>query len=189
MCRRPDGYAVTHFDKVTLGNSTSTRTDGHVTPLKPALIEGVAQKLPVLVRVQAPDAPPSKKTERKPHHLSLVIDRSGSMSGEPLHEAVRCARHMIDRMAATDTASLFAFDDCVNVLADAQPVGDGKALRLALERRVWGGGRRGPWDFATVNRRARIDAARFFVIPLPEGRGVSHWQHDRSWHIAKDRQR
>jgi len=52
-----------------------------ITPLKPALILGMAQKLPVLVRVQTPDAEPSQKTARKPYHLSLVIDRSGSMSG------------------------------------------------------------------------------------------------------------
>lgn len=32
-----------------------------VTPLKPALILGMAQKLPVLLRVQTPDAPPSEK--------------------------------------------------------------------------------------------------------------------------------
>ena len=51
-----------------------------IIPLKPALIHGVAQKLPVLVRVQAPDpAPataPSTTKQRKPYHLSLVIDRS-----------------------------------------------------------------------------------------------------------------
>ena len=69
-----------------------------ITPLKPALIMGMAQKLPVLVRMQAPDPDPASKKERKPYHLSLVIDRSGSMSGEPLLEAVRCAKHIVDRL-------------------------------------------------------------------------------------------
>ena len=32
-----------------------------ITPLKPALIMGMAQKLPVLVRVQAPDPDPALK--------------------------------------------------------------------------------------------------------------------------------
>lgn len=103
-----------------------------IQPLKPALIAGMAQKLQVLVRVQAPDAAPAEKKVRKPYHLALVIDRSGSMSGAPLVEAVRCARHMIDRLAPTDTASLVVFDDRVRTLAPAQPVGDRRALYNAL---------------------------------------------------------
>ena len=63
--------------------------------LKPALIAGVAQKLPVLIRVQAPDPVATEKKARKPYHLALVIDRSGSMSGPPLAEAVRCAKHIL----------------------------------------------------------------------------------------------
>ena len=103
-----------------------------ITPLKPALILGMAQKLPVLVRVQAPDAPPSDMPVRKPYHLALVIDRSGSMSGEPIREAVRCARHMVDRLAPSDHASLIVFDDRVKTLVSAGPVGDRQALHMAL---------------------------------------------------------
>ena len=110
-----------------------------IIPLKPALIHGVAQKLPVLVRVQAPDPDPTTTKQRKPYHLSLVIDRSGSMSGEPLLEAVRCARHIIDRLAATDVASLVVFDDRVNTLVPAKPVGERKALHSALARIHSGG--------------------------------------------------
>jgi Ca-activated chloride channel family protein len=110
-----------------------------ITPLKPALILGMAQKLPVLVRVQAPDASPSEMPVRKPYHLALVIDRSGSMSGEPIREAVRCARHMVDRLAPSDQASLIVFDDRVKTLVGAQPVGDRKILHMALGRIREGG--------------------------------------------------
>jgi Ca-activated chloride channel family protein len=110
-----------------------------ITPLKPALILGMAQKLPVLVRVQTPDAPPSEKQVRKPYHLSLVIDHSGSMSGEPLQEAVRCARHIVDRLDPFDQASLVIFDDRVKTLVGTQAVGDRKALHMALARIHEGG--------------------------------------------------
>lgn len=103
-----------------------------ITPLKPALMKDMAQKLPVLVRVQAPDSNPGEKKLRKPYHLSLVIDRSGSMSGEPLREAVRCVRHMVDRLEPTDVAALIVFDDRVNTLSPARPVGDRTALYVAL---------------------------------------------------------
>jgi len=103
-----------------------------VTPQKPALIEGVAQKLAVLIRVQAPDAPTEIVAVRKPYHLALVIDRSGSMSGEPLAEAVRCAAHIVDRLQPTDVAVLVTFDDKVRVAVPAAPVGDRRALHTAL---------------------------------------------------------
>lgn len=110
-----------------------------INPLKPALIMGMAQKLQVLVRVQAPDPDPALKKERKPYHLSLVIDRSGSMSGWPLLEAVRCAKHIVDRLESTDVASLIVFDDRVKTLAPAKPVGDRKALYAALAHVQSGG--------------------------------------------------
>lgn len=87
-----------------------------IQPLKPALIAGVAQNLPVLIRTQAPDPEETEKKSRNPYHLALVIYRSGSMSGPPLLEAVRCARHMADRQESTDTASLVVFDDRVRTL-------------------------------------------------------------------------
>ena len=103
-----------------------------ITPLKPGLIHGVAQKIPVLVRVQAPDPDPAQVKQRKPYNLSLVIDRSGSMSGAPLMEAVRCARHIVDRLEPSDVASLVMFDDHVRILAPAKPVADRKTLHVAL---------------------------------------------------------
>jgi hypothetical protein len=110
-----------------------------IQPLKPAVIAGVAQKLPVLIRVQAPAAAPTESKARKPYHLALVIDRSGSMSGAPLIEAIRCTRHIIEQLEPTDMASLVIFDDRVQTLVAAQPVGDRQALHLALSR-VHGGG-------------------------------------------------
>jgi Ca-activated chloride channel family protein len=110
-----------------------------LSPLKPALIADHAHTLPVLVRVQAPDADPASTPVRRPYHLSLVIDRSGSMSGPPLQEAVRCARHIVDRLLPTDVASLVTFDHRTSMLVPARPVGDRRAMHQALSGIYVGG--------------------------------------------------
>lgn len=143
-----------------------------ITPFKPALIMGMAQKLPVLVRVQAPDPEPSFKKARKPYHLSLVIDRSGSMSGEPLLEAVRCAKHIIDRLESTDVVSLIMFDDRVNTLSPAKPVGDRKALYTALSHVRSGGSTNlhGGWQAGSATILEDVkQAAIARVILLSDG--------------------
>ncbi|MCU0897359.1 MAG: VWA domain-containing protein [Burkholderiales bacterium] len=109
-----------------------------VTPRRGALLAGRDNRLHVLVQVQGP-AQPSSVAPRPPHHLALVIDRSGSMSGRPLAEAVACARFMIDRLRPADRVALVDFDDKVRVLVPATPARDRQALHLALDRIRAGG--------------------------------------------------
>lgn len=108
-------------------------------PLKSALIAGHDQRVQVLVRIQAPDADPNQVKERPPYHLALVIDRSGSMSGEPLMEAKRCAGYIVDQLRPDDRASLVQFDNHVNLLVPAEPVGNRKTLHQALSAIQEGG--------------------------------------------------
>ena len=86
-----------------------------VTPLKSAVLDGHKNKLQVLVRMQAPDLPESAKKERQPYGITFVIDRSGSMSGEPLNEAIRCVDFMVDRLIEKDSAALVTFDNTVSL--------------------------------------------------------------------------
>ncbi len=120
---------------MTLNNQTHLI----ITPIKPALIQGMAQTLQALVRIQAPEPELAPSSKRKPYHLALTIDRSGSMSGEPLHEALQCAKYIVDRLDANDHAALIVFDDRVKTLIPARPIGDRKAFYTALAQVESGG--------------------------------------------------
>ncbi len=67
----------------------------------------------VLVRIHAPSAP--RNPARVPLNLALVLDRSGSMSGEKLQYAKAAAKYVMDRLESEDRVSLVTFDDTVNV--------------------------------------------------------------------------
>lgn len=143
-----------------------------LTPLKSALIAGHAQRVQVLVRIQAPDANPAEIKQRPPYHLALVIDRSGSMSGEPLLEAKRCARHIIDQLKPDDRASLVQFDNRVQILIPAQPVADRKALHRALQDIHEGGNTNlhGGWEAGGQSLLEHIQQAGLSrVILLSDG--------------------
>lgn len=51
-----------------------------------------------------------------PNRLALVVDRSGSMSGEPLNEALKCVEHIANSLTPQDHLSVVVYDDKVNVL-------------------------------------------------------------------------
>jgi Ca-activated chloride channel homolog len=67
----------------------------------------------VLIRVHAPQA--QVNSARVPLNLALVIDRSGSMSGDKLEYAKAAARFVMERLEGEDRVSLVAFDDRVEV--------------------------------------------------------------------------
>lgn len=101
-------------------------------PRRPGLKAGTDNVVEVLVRIQAPAAPAGHVAERPPQALSLVIDRSGSMAGRPLEEARRCAEYVIGKLRPTDAVSLVQFDNRVQRLWPAVPLGDGAPLRAAI---------------------------------------------------------
>lgn len=109
-----------------------------ITPRRPALLAGHDNELDVLVRVQAPDAP-AELPKRQPLHLALVIDRSGSMSGQPLEEAKRCAEFVLDGLQPTDRLSVVAYDDDVRTLLPALPLHDKETARRAIRSLDSGG--------------------------------------------------
>jgi Ca-activated chloride channel family protein len=102
-----------------------------ITARRPALLAGHDNELDVLVRVQAPDAP-AERPLRNPLHLALVIDRSGSMSGQPLDEAKRCAEFVLDGLQATDRLSLVVYDNQVQTLVPTMLLHDKEFARGAI---------------------------------------------------------
>lgn len=88
--------------------------------------------LEVLVRLQAPDRPAQDAPARQPLRLAVVIDRSGSMSGEPLHEALRCAEYIAGGLQPADRLAVVLYDDEVQVPVALRPGGDAAAIRHAL---------------------------------------------------------
>ena len=102
-----------------------------ITPRRPALLAGHDNELDVLVRIQAPDAP-AELPKRNPLHLALVIDRSGSMSGQPLEEAKRCAEFVLDGLQATDRLSVVAYDNEVRTLVPSTGLEDKESVRQVI---------------------------------------------------------
>lgn len=82
-----------------------------LTPRCAAVADHEGATLDVLVRIIAPAPSEVVQDKRPPLHLALVIDRSGSMAGQPLAEAWRAACHVVSGLGPRDKAALVSFHD------------------------------------------------------------------------------
>ena len=79
------------------------------------------------------------RTDRAPMNVSLVLDRSGSMSGAPLAFSKRACQYVTDQMGQGDTLSLVAFDDEVTTIFQPQNVTHKDLMKNQIESIQTGG--------------------------------------------------
>jgi len=84
---------------------------------RPVVEAGKAQALLVKVEVEGKELPAA---DRPPVNLSIVIDKSGSMSGDRIVNARKGAIEAIRRLGKDDIFSVVVFDNTVETLIPAQ---------------------------------------------------------------------
>jgi Ca-activated chloride channel homolog len=73
-----------------------------------------------------------RPSDRAPVNLALVIDRSGSMTGDKMAKAREAALEAVRRFAPDDLVALVVYDNEAETLVPAQRVGDGRHLENAI---------------------------------------------------------
>jgi Ca-activated chloride channel family protein len=125
-----------------------------------------------IVKVSLRGCQPLKTTRRAPVNLALVIDKSGSMSGDRIERAREAALEAVRRLGPDDLVSLVAFDNGVRTLIPARRVGDGAAVSEAIETITANGGTNlygGVVAGAEALRRHIEDGYTHRVILLSDG--------------------
>ena len=124
-------------------NADSNPTSDHesvqaeVRLLKHAVPEG-GGRVPFLLRLQG--RLPEREDARTPIDLALVLDRSGSMGGEPIEAAKVAAHDAVDLLEDGDRIAIVAYANDVHVLVPPTGVHDRRALHRLIERIHAGGG-------------------------------------------------
>lgn len=141
-----------------------------LSPIKPA-IPARGGAIDVMVRLQAPEQPEGSKAKVTPKRLSLVVDRSGSMDGQPLHEALKCVGHIAARMTADDRVSIVVYDDKVDVLVPQGPVSSPDAINRLLSTVRSGGSTDlfAGWQAGAQQLEGGTDSSISRVILLSDG--------------------
>ncbi len=75
-----------------------------------------------------------------PLNFGLVLDHSGSMSGDKIANLKEAAKLAIDQMSPQDVVSLVVFDDHVKVIASSQPANDPASLKRQIDKIKAAGG-------------------------------------------------
>lgn len=101
-------------------------------PIKAALPENTPITLDVVLKLTPPEQ--VKEQKRPGLNVSLVLDRSGSMSGKGIEYARKAATECLNHFQDGDRASVVIFDDQIDVLAPSTLIT--QPSRIQLQQRI-----------------------------------------------------
>ncbi len=81
----------------------------------------------------------ASKEERPPVNVAIVLDRSGSMSGQKIEHAKKAAEQAIDYLGKDDIVSVIAYDHNVTVVVPATKVSDKADIKKRISTLQPGG--------------------------------------------------
>lgn len=110
--------AIGRYVPLTLAKKAETQMGCRVELDRGVLPAENPQNVIVKVTLDAP-VPPSKM-ERPPVNLAIVLDRSGSMSGQKLEKAKQAAIEALRRLGQNDMFSVIVYDHNVETIVPAQ---------------------------------------------------------------------
>ena len=96
---------------------------------QPVLIAGEKQKVFVKVGLTGFDIA-RKNGDRSAINVAIVLDKSGSMSGEKIRRAKEASLMAVDRLGPDDIVSIVAYDSTVTVVVPATKASDRDASRV-----------------------------------------------------------
>ncbi|MEH2425553.1 MAG: VWA domain-containing protein [Nostoc sp.] len=129
---------------------------------------GSSLKTNILLRFRAEVA----ESPRRQLNLSLVIDRSGSMAGAPLHHALKAAESVVDQLEPDDILSVVVYDDEVDSVVPPQAVTNKAALKNSIHKVRAGGitNLSGGWLKGCEHVKTRLDPQKINrVLLLTDG--------------------
>jgi Ca-activated chloride channel family protein len=108
---------------------------GNVQLDQPTVLGGGNTVVYAVVNFEGIDVDPGSVKERPPLNLSLVLDRSGSMSDEGKIEYLRrAAKLAVDRLGNRDTLSIVEYDDAITLMWPARRVGNTSEVKAMIDR-------------------------------------------------------
>lgn len=114
---------------------------------RPTIAPGQTATVDLLLTFHA-DYISARRPDRRPLSLSVVIDRSGSMSGAPLKQATTAAGLLVRQLSPADTLSVVVYDNRVETLVEPTKVTDPEAILKKIHAVRPGGATalHGGWD-------------------------------------------
>jgi Ca-activated chloride channel family protein len=97
------------------------------------------KKNKVYLRVKLTGEKVSENRERTPLNVALVLDRSGSMSGDKIARTKKAAIAFVNRLEADDIVSIVIYDDRIDTLLAATKLRDKRAVIRKIEQIFTGG--------------------------------------------------